>query len=852
MLISRGFVWKNRFFYVILHPNVWDVCQPWGSHAIILIYIVSGMSSTKKNNKDILLMLLKSCRFIFSILAVVSMLWACGNGRTGLSESNADTLELNEFKKYVYETRMKLLYEHTYDTANIPVADSIYRKAEMLNSDWCKLRALELKYYVYVADPAKEKEFLEAIDEYLEIAASSPEYQQELYDGTYAKVEYLIDLKRYISAQEIVRDLMKKAETSKFSEGLYLCNYLMGCIYQHRGDHSMAIPYLKKAEEYGKTDSMHVSLVSRELSMCYQAIKKYDEALSFARRCWSYANNKVYKIFGEYTYLTALYESGNEAEFVKAYEASAIRMGDVDAVLPEHMQLGLQARLAVCRKEWDKAEAIASRIDNDEERLNELFTVNLRKGDYKKAFEVKLRIAEMNDSMRSVMQTNDLNEMEVRLGNSRLKIEADELKLTNQRIMNVSVIVALVFVMIIVALGAVFFVRNRASRYKRKAIEERELFYRNVTHQLRTPMTVVLGMVEQLKQHIPEDDVVGRESLEAAHRQSDHLLELIKKLIAASKEGEMVELSDTASPSALPRREGTLSPRDEGKVSKVFSNDGYERENVISSSPLGERMPTGLERGSILVAEDNDDVAMLVCNMLRDKGYEVSRAVDGQEALEMLREELPDMLITDIAMPRMDGLELMRNVRDDDTMCCLPIVVVSARVEDHERLEGISAGAEVYLAKPFINEELLLIVEKLLEQRRRLRRMFTNSRSDDETSRQIPEVDVEFFKDINKLIDDNLISGDVSTSFLADRLRTSISTLNRRLKNMSGLTATVYIRNRRILMAKRLLETTDQPVSEIEVQCGFNTSGHFSRVFKAETGLSPVDYRLNLKAKGKS
>ena len=130
--------------------------------------------------------------------------------------------------------------------------------------------------------------------------------------------------------------------------------------------------------------------------------------------------------------------------------------------------------------------------------------------------------------------------------------------------------------------------------------------------------------------------------------------------------------------------------------------------------------------------------------------------------------------------------------------------------------------------------------------------MFTNSRSDDETSRQIPEVDVEFFKDINKLIDDNLISGDVSTSFLADRLRTSISTLNRRLKNMSGLTATVYIRNRRILMAKRLLETTDQPVSEIEVQCGFNTSGHFSRVFKAETGLSPVDYRLNLKAKGKS
>ena len=761
------------------------------------------------------------------------MLGACGKGGGGASTTDVDSVELRNFKNYVYETRMKLLYEHTYDTANIPIADSIYKEADRLNSDWCKLRALELKYYVYVAYPAREKEFLAAIDEYLEIASSSPEYQQELYDGTYAKVEYLIDAKRYISAQETVRDLMKKAETSKYPEGLYLCNYLMGCIYQRRGDYSMAIPYLKKAEEYATTDSMHVSLVSRELSLCYQAIKKYDEALAFARRCCDYANNKVYRVFGEYTYLMSLYESGQETEFVKTYQVSSIRGENVDDVLPVHMQQGLQARLAACRKEWDKAVAIASKIEFEDERLGELFTVYLRKGDYKTAFELQSRINELGDSVRSTMQTDDLNEMEARLGNSRLKIEADELKLANQRIMTVTVIVALVFVIVIIALGAVFFVRRRSTRYKRKAAEERELFYRNVTHQLRTPMTVVLGMVEQLKLHIPETDVVGRESLEAAHRQSDNLLQLIKKLIAASKEGEDVELSDTASMDSQPSQ--TLSP---------LPLKGGELESARKSPFKGDS-----EGPSILVAEDNDDVAMLVCNMLRDQGYEVCRAVDGQEALEMLREELPDMLITDIAMPRMDGLELMRNVRDDETMCCLPIIVVSARVEDHERLEGISAGAEVYLAKPFINEELLLVVEKLLEQRRRLRKMFAESKSDDETVRQLPDTDVVFFNEINKLIDSNLISGEVSTSYLADKMSTSVSTLNRRLKNMSGLTATTYIRNRRMLMAKRLLETTDKAVSEIEVQCGFNTSGHFSRVFKAETGLSPVDYRQKCKSK---
>ena len=775
----------------------------------------------------------KSFKVIFLIAVFAFMLFACGRGGDKTSLSDVDSVELREFKNYVYETRMKLLYEHTYDSANIPVADSIYREADRLNSDWCKLRALELKYYVYVADPSKEKEFFEAIDEYLKIASSDPEYQQELYDGTYAKVEYLIELKKYISAQEIVRDLMRKAETSEYSEGLYLCNYLMGCIYQHRGDYSMSIPYLKKAEDYAKSDSLHVSLVSRELSVCYQAIKRHDEALAMARRCCDYANNRVYKVFGDYTYLTALFESGKEAEFVKAYQTSSIYSENVDDVMPIHMQQGLQARLAVCRKEWDKAEAIASKIDYEDERLSELFTLYLRKGDYKKAFETKSRIGELNDSVRSAMQTDDLNEMEARLGNSRLRIEADELKIANQRMMTVSVIVALVLVIIIIALGSVFFVRRRSSRYKRKAMEERELFYRNVTHQLRTPMTVVLGMVEQLKQHIPENDIVGHESLEAAHRQSENLLELIKKLIAASKEGELVEMSDVNSGPSQSQQ--TLSP---------LPLKGGEPESVRKSPFKGD-----LEGLSILLAEDNDDVAMLICNMLRDEGYSVSRAVDGQEALEMLREELPDMLITDIAMPRMDGLELMRIVRADETMCCLPIVVVSARVEDHQRLEGISAGAEVYLAKPFINEELLLIVNKLLEQRRRLIKMFTNSKSDDETSRQLPEVDVEFFNDINKLIDANLVSGDVSTSFLADRMCTSVSTLNRRLKNMSGLTATTYIRNRRMLMAKRLLETTNHSVSEIEVQCGFNTSGHFSRVFKAETGLSPLDYRHKAQTK---
>ena len=266
-------------------------------------------------------------------------------------------------------------------------------------------------------------------------------------------------------------------------------------------------------------------------------------------------------------------------------------------------------------------------------------------------------------------------------------------------------------------------------------------------------------------------------------------------------------------------------------------------------APLSADLPSEeTNRTRILVVEDNQDVAYYIGSVLRDH-YEVSYATDGRQGLEIARQQMPDLIVTDIMMPDVDGLELCRQIRADELTNHIPIVIITARATEDDRLTGIGAGADAYLYKPFRSDELLLRVEKLLEQRRRLRKMFTNSRSDDETSRQIPEADVNFFNDINKLIDDNLISGEVSTSFLADKLSTSVSTLNRRLKNMSGLTATTYIRNRRMLMAKRLLETTDKAVSEIEVQCGFNTSGHFSRVFKAETGLSPVDYRQKCKSK---
>ncbi|MDO4194613.1 MAG: helix-turn-helix domain-containing protein, partial [Prevotellaceae bacterium] len=176
----------------------------------------------------------------------------------------------------------------------------------------------------------------------------------------------------------------------------------------------------------------------------------------------------------------------------------------------------------------------------------------------------------------------------------------------------------------------------------------------------------------------------------------------------------------------------------------------------------------------------------------------------------------------------------------------LPIIVVSARVENHERLEGIEAGAEVYIGKPFIVDELLLVVKNTLRQRDLLRRKFRGEVTDTLVVENISNEEMNFVESVNKLIDENLSSGDVNGSFLAEKCCMSVSTLNRRMRNLTGMPVAVYIRSRRMSIAKRMLVETDKPISEIEWMCGFNTVGHFSRQFHQEFGCTPTAYRQQM------
>lgn len=251
----------------------------------------------------------------------------------------------------------------------------------------------------------------------------------------------------------------------------------------------------------------------------------------------------------------------------------------------------------------------------------------------------------------------------------------------------------------------------------------------------------------------------------------------------------------------------------------------------------------------VLVAEDDEDVALLITQMLKNEGYSYCWAQNGKEALEIIEQKHPQLIITDIMMPMLDGIGLIKAVRTNDETNHIPIIVVSARTEDNDRLIGLDAGAEVYLGKPFIPDELLMMVRKLIEQREILKKKYSKQIEESdkidscETIKGINKSEQEFIKKINEYIRENIMDCNLNAAMLAAHMIMSVTTLNRKINGITGNTTTNYIRQRKLARAKYLLKNSGMSMGEIQAVCGFETPSYFSRTFKAEFGITPTEYR---------
>lgn len=252
----------------------------------------------------------------------------------------------------------------------------------------------------------------------------------------------------------------------------------------------------------------------------------------------------------------------------------------------------------------------------------------------------------------------------------------------------------------------------------------------------------------------------------------------------------------------------------------------------------------------ILIVEDNNDIADYIA-LLLNTNYRVIKACDGYDALRKASQQLPDLIITDLMMPGMDGYELCHSIRQSQVLSDVPIIIVSARSEDTDRVKGYEDGADGYLLKPFNPAELKALISRLLDQRRKSRllmqNLIANVENNSTTQMKLAD-DVDFdvpkyLQEIQEVVDKQMIQGDLQLDTIARLMGTSKSTLARRIKQITGCAPSAYILQLRLDHACHLLTSSDLSIGEISLACGFDDMSYFSRVFRQNYEITPSQYR---------
>jgi len=252
----------------------------------------------------------------------------------------------------------------------------------------------------------------------------------------------------------------------------------------------------------------------------------------------------------------------------------------------------------------------------------------------------------------------------------------------------------------------------------------------------------------------------------------------------------------------------------------------------------------------VLVIEDNNDVAYYIGELLTDEHCNVYYAKDGEEGLAKANELIPDIILTDLMMPGTDGLEVCRQVRASQLISHIPIIVITAKATDADRLEGFEAGADAYMVKPFNANELLVRMKNLTEQRRMLREKLSQDIDKGvgaASPNHLSQSERDFLSKVRETIYKLMAEGQVDAETLASYMFVSRAQLNRKLQAITNKTTSSFIVQVRMNYAKRLLESDiTMPVGEVALKCGYDDVAHFSRTFKQITGQTPTQFRKTL------
>jgi DNA-binding response OmpR family regulator len=312
-------------------------------------------------------------------------------------------------------------------------------------------------------------------------------------------------------------------------------------------------------------------------------------------------------------------------------------------------------------------------------------------------------------------------------------------------------------------------------------------------------------------------------------------------MLAKAHEGDLV-LSDSVGGGAnfqliLPIVETTSDTQELKEVAEIKDTDQQEEPKTEGANET--------RTFRVLLVEDNEELLQMTTDALRPY-FRILKAHDGMEALDVLNYNDVDVIVSDVMMPRMDGIELCQRIKEDINYSHIPIILLTAKTSIEAKLEGMQSGADIYLEKPFSAKQLHLQIMNLLRMRQQFyERMRNINNAGDATTTEgelgMNQQDLQFMERLQQMVAENMRDEEFSIDILAEQMNMSRSSFYRKIKALTDMTPIEYLKMRRLEHAAQLLRQGVR-ITEVAERVGFTSSSYFAKCFKSRFGVLPKEY----------
>ena len=390
------------------------------------------------------------------------------------------------------------------------------------------------------------------------------------------------------------------------------------------------------------------------------------------------------------------------------------------------------------------------------------------------------------------------------------------------------------FIILLLMLAFAFYLYNRQKKRilsERQKLEREQLnFYTQVSHELRTPLTLIEGPLTQLAE---------TEDLQNASKETTNMLAIVRR-----NTRQLTQLINKM----LEVQVGGIQ-----EASNNITNESFVTKEISTESAPNILETEQPQDTSVLIVDDNNDIREYLRTILQEK-YQVFEAEDGQKGLALAQEQVPDIIISDVMMPVMNGLEFCQNIKMNEITSHIPVILLTARALNSHQIEGYKSGADAYITKPFQPDLLLARIGNLLRNRHLLKDLWGTSsnatKKEDKTATTENTLlssegtrENAFISRFKKVVEERMTDSELSVETIGSELGLSRVQLYRKVKALTGSSPVDLLRKARLNKAQQLLQTTDLSVSEIAYQVGFTSPSYFTKCYKDEYGKVPGESR---------